>query len=309
MILLYPLAIVGSTMRMRPALTLYASAVSLVEWLVFYYLELHPRLAGTELAGLPTLSPWAAWERAAWIGLVGSAAAYATFKIKAASMSARVNAYQKRQLAEQLGRFVSHDVAPLVMQGRLNVGSAERRHVTVLFCDLRDFTGLCEREAPEDVLMLLNAFYERAVRIIGAHGGHVNKFLGDGVLALFGAPDRHPRHAAAACDAARQLQVAAAELRTEGGIWELMRIGVGLDTGDIVVGALGSEDRVEYAAIGATVNRAARLQALTAAGERRIIVSERTATEAGPMPDLVPLGEVIVKGVAKATMIYTFRQD
>jgi adenylate cyclase len=309
MILLYPLAIVGSTMRMRPMLTLFASFVSLSEWLLLYYLALHPRLAPAQLASLPTLAPWAAWERAAWIGLVGAVAAYATFKIKAASMASRVNAYQKRQLAEQLGRFVSRDVAPLVLDGRLSVGSAERRHVTVLFCDLRDFTGLCEREAPEDVLMLLNAFYERAVRIIDAHGGHVNKFLGDGVLAIFGAPDRHPRHAAAACEAARQLQVAAAELRAGGGLWELMKIGIGLDTGDVVAGALGSEDRLEYAIIGATVNRAARLQALSAAGERRIIVSETTAAEAGPMRDLVPLGEVIVKGVAKAAMIYTFRVD
>jgi adenylate cyclase len=309
MILLYPLAIIGTTMRMRPALTLYASAVSLSEWLILYYLAVLPRLSAAEILSLPTLSPWAAWERACWIGLCGGAAAYATYKIKAASMSSRVNAYQKRQMAEQLGRFVSRDVAPLVLEGRLTVGAGERRHVTVLFCDLRDFTGLCERESPEDVMMLLNAFYERAMRIIDAHGGHVNKFLGDGVLAIFGAPDAHPRHAAAACEAARQLQVAAAELRAGGGIWELMKIGVGLDTGDVVVGALGSEDRLEYAVIGATVNRAARLQALSAAGERRIIVSERTAAEAGPMRDLVPLGEVIVKGVAKATMIYTFRVD
>ncbi len=308
LLLLFPLAIVGSTMRMRPRLTLYVSLVSTVEWIVLYYTVLRPRLLPEQIASLPTLAPWAAWERAFWITLVGGAAAYATYKIKAASMASRVSAYQRQQLAQQLGRFVSRDVAPLVLEGRVTVGSGERRHVTVLFCDLRDFTGLCERESPEDVLALLNAFYTRAVKIIDAHGGHVNKFLGDGVLALFGAPDHHPRHAAAACEAARQLQVAAAELREAGGIWELMKIGVGLDTGDVVVGALGSEDRLEYAAIGATVNRAARLQALAAAGERRIVVSERCAAEAGPMQDLVPLGEVIVKGVGKPTMIYTFRQ-
>jgi class 3 adenylate cyclase len=307
MVFLSALAIVGSTMRMRPLLTLYVSLVSAAEWLLLYYVALAPRLPAEELALVPTLAPWAAWERGFWITLVGGAAAYATFKIKSAALSSRVSAYQRQQLADQLGRFVPRDVAPMVLEGRLHVGTAERRHVTVLFCDLRDFTGLCEREAPEDVLAMLNAFYERAVRIIGAHGGHVNKFLGDGVLAIFGAPDHHPRHAAAACEAARQLQVAAAELRVEGGIWELMRVGVGVDTGDVVVGGLGSPDRMEYAAIGATVNRAARLQSLSTAAERRIIVSESTAAEAGPMPDLVPLGEVIVKGVGKPTMVYMLR--
>jgi adenylate cyclase len=311
MILLYPIAIIGSTLRMRPRMTLYVTMVSIVSWLIVYYLGIQPRLSAAQLAAVPPLAAWAAWERAFWLGLVGGAAAYATHKIKIVALASRVSAYQRRQVTERLGRFVSRDVAPLVLEGKLDVGSADRRHVTVLFCDLRDFTGLCERQSPEDVMTLLNAFYERAVRIIAAHGGHVNKFLGDGVLALFGVPEPHPRHAFAACEAARQLQVAAAELRQGGGMWELMRIGVGLDTGDVVVGALGSHDRMEYTAIGATVNRAARLQALSASNERRIIVSETCAAEAraqGKLDDLVPLGEVLVKGIGKAQMVYTFRK-
>jgi adenylate cyclase len=306
--LIYPLAITASTMRLRPMLVLYVAAVASVEYVLLYRLWLAPGLNAGVIESVPTLAAWAMWERAFWMMLTGTVAAFATVKIKQATLQARTQAYQRRQLASELSHFVSKDVAEEVLSGRVGLGQGERRRVTVLFCDLRDFTALCEREQPEVVLKLLNSFYERACRMVQAHGGHVNKFLGDGLLAIFGAPDEHVRHARAAAECALQLQVAAEELRAAGGIWSRLRLGVGLDTGDVVMGALGSPERHEYTAIGATVNRAARLQALSAAGDRRIVLSDRCAKECKGMAGLVPLGEVIIKGVAEPTMIYTFRR-
>lgn len=308
MTLVYVLAIVGSMIRGRPWITIYVAAMATAQWLALYYLVLAPALPAGATELLPPLSSWGAFERAFWFALSGATAAFVTTMLKQTIYASTVQSWQKRELATQLRRFVSDDVAQEVLTGKVDLGRAERHTVTVLFCDLRDFTALCEREAPEAVLRLLNAFYERACKIISAHGGHVNKFMGDGLLAVFGAPDPHKHHARAACEAALQLQVAADELRAEGGIWAGLRVGVGVDTGEVVMGAVGSPDRLEYTAIGSTVNRAARLQALSAAGDRRIIISERTEAAVTGMKDLVPLGEVVVKGIPEPTKIFTFRR-
>jgi adenylate cyclase len=305
--MLYPIALVTVSYRLRPSLAVYAALLGTVQWLLVYYVGIAPRLDPQLVERLPTLQAWAAWERAFWIAGIGGLLAVAAYRLRqlvvANSKHARLRAFAEHELE----RLVSPDVASRVLAGDLVPGASERRWVTVLFCDLRDFTALCERRRAEDAMVILNAFYERACFIIRAHGGHVNKFLGDGVLALFGAPEQHTAHAGAALECARQLVRAADELRAQGGVWEELQIGVGLDTGDVVLGALGSSDRLEYTAIGATVNRAARLQALSASTGRRIVLSARTATELTNGGSLLPLGEANIKGVDRPIRIYTPR--
>lgn len=305
--MIYALALVAASFRLRAAISLGAAALACVQWLVIYHLAIAPRLDAELVAALPTLGAWAAWERAFWIGLVGGMLALSASKLRALALASQTHARLRKAAVQELGRMVSPDVAERALSGELVPGASERRFVTVLFCDLRDFTALCEHRRAEDALSILNAFYERACFIIRAHGGHVNKFLGDGVLALFGAPEPLPHHARSAVECARQLARAADELRAQGGVWDELQIGVGLDTGDVVLGAVGSSDRLEYTAIGATVNRAARLQALTSTTGRRIVLSARTATELDSEDSLLPLGEARIKGVDRPVRIYTPR--
>ena len=305
--MIYAVALIGVGYRLRPALSVYAAALAAAQWLLVYHLGIAPRLDPALVEATPTLEAWAAWERAFWIVATGGLLAVAAHRLRAL-VAANSRQTRLREFAEhELERLVSPDVASRALAGSLVPGASERRWVTVLFCDLRDFTALCEHRRAEDALVILNAFYERACFIIRAHGGHVNKFLGDGVLALFGAPEEHPTHAGAALECARQLVRAADELRAQGGVWEELQIGVGLDTGDVVLGALGSSDRLEYTAIGATVNRAARLQALSSTTGRRIVLSARTATELTNAASLLPLGEAHIKGVDRPIRIYTPR--
>lgn len=307
MILIYPVAIAACSIRLRSRLTLYATAVAVVQWLAVYYLAIDPRLDESVIAAVPGLDAWAAWERAFWLALIGGVTTFATHQTRRATLDNLLQGEQRQWLQQQFGRFVSRDVVDAVIKGNVRPGHAEKRYATVLFCDLRDFTAMCQHEAPEAVVELLNAFYERACELIDARGGHVNKFLGDGVLALFGAPDPSPDHAMAACEAARKLAMAAYDLRQRGGIWTRLRIGIGIDTGDVVVGTMGGRDRLDYTAIGSTVNRAARLQALSDL-DNPIVVSDECARELTPEQatslDLQPLGEVSIKGFATQTRVH-----
>ena len=146
---IYMAAITVTSARMRPRLCIYVTALAAVQYLLVYYFVLLPRTSPGILAQLPPMQPWAAWNRVFWIGLSGGVATFATHKARALMLSVGTGAARRRWLESEFGRYVSRDVADVVMRGS---GEAERRQVTVLFCDLRDFTAICERSTPEDVV-------------------------------------------------------------------------------------------------------------------------------------------------------------
>lgn len=241
--------------------------------------------------------------------LCAGALVFAGRKLASLASSVQLAARQQHILERHLGRFVSPGVAEVILRGDAGLGGAERRDVTVLFCDLRDFTTLCERRHPEDVVELLNTFFERACQIVQQHGGTVNKFMGDGLLALFGAPVEHPEPVMAAASAAHEIMYAVDELRTRGGIWKHLDVGISLDSGDVVVGEVGASSRAEYTAIGTTVNRAARLQGVSREAARRIVISEECARRLGPRANLVGMGAVKLKGLSEPVNVYAFRHS
>ncbi|HXG29341.1 MAG TPA: adenylate/guanylate cyclase domain-containing protein [Nevskiales bacterium] len=159
----------------------------------------------------------------------------------------------KQRLRETFGLHVGERAAQQILARDPGLGG-QLREVTVLFCDIRGFTAFSAERAPADVVGQLNAFLGVAVEIIEQrHGGMINKFLGDGFMALFGATDGQTGHAAAAVTAARDLLAAPLAFR----------VGVGIHSGPAIVGTIGSPHRLEYTAIGETVNLAARLEGLT----------------------------------------------
>ena len=173
------------------------------------------------------------------------------------------------------GRFVSPEVSAKLLAGQIELGG-EQREVTILFSDLRDFTGLSEERSPSEIVDLLNEYFQKVVQAASRHGGIVNKFGGDSTLIIFGAPVDMPDHADRALMAALEMSEAleAMSERRVGDGWRPLRQGIGINTGTVIAGQIGSEDRMEYTVIGDTVNVASRLQAMTkrmrgsAAGQR-----------------------------------------
>jgi adenylate cyclase len=167
--------------------------------------------------------------------------------------------------------------------------------ITVLFADIRGFTRISEHAPPEKIVQLLNRYFSAMTDIIFAHGGTLDKYLGDGLMALFGAPTVTPKDAANAVAAAvamqRRMLSINDELREEG--FPEIGIGIGLHTGEVTVGYIGSERRSEYTAIGDAVNTASRLESNAKAGE--ILVSEVTAKSAHSRYQLAPRDPISVK--------------
>ena len=258
------------------------------------------------LASIPTLSAGTAIPLATLSAL---AVLFAVARLVRLTNEVQTAAWQRQRLERHLVRYVSPTVAQVILQGEHRLATAELRDVTVLFCDLRDFTTMCERERPKEVVALLNAFYERACQVVQAHGGTVNKFMGDGLLALFGAPDDHPNPEQAAVGAAHEIMYAADDLRARGGIWKQLDIGISLDAGDVVVGDVGASSRAEYTAIGTAVNRAARLQGVAKEAHRRIVLSGALVARLGPRAAVVSMGAVKLKGLSEPVSVYAFRHS
>jgi adenylate cyclase len=177
---------------------------------------------------------------------------------------------ERERLREAFGAFVDPQLAERVLEEG-TVIEGEEAEVTVLFVDIREFTAFAERASAAEVVSELNAFYERVVPVLVRHGGHANKFVGDGLLGLFGAPERLPDHAdrgvAAALDIARVVR------RAYGG---RLRIGIGVNSGPVVAGTIGGGGRVEFTVIGDTVNTAARVEAITRETDDTVLITEAT---------------------------------
>jgi class 3 adenylate cyclase len=176
---------------------------------------------------------------------------------------------EREALRSAMGAYVDPVVAQRVIEEG-HVLEGVETEATIMFLDLRDFTARSERMSAGEVVAFLNELFGMLVPVIDEHGGHVNKFLGDGLLAVFGAPEPLADHAARAVDAAR---AAARRIReSDGGV----RIGIGLNSGPVVVGTVGGGAHLEYGLIGDTVNVAARIEELTKETGDEILVSEGT---------------------------------
>lgn len=209
------------------------------------------------------------------------------------------NLREKRRLRESFGRYVSPPVLDEILAGHIKAGlGGARREVCVLFSDIRGFTRRSEGQAPEAVIAFLNRYFTAMVEAIHAHGGTLDKFIGDGIMAFFGAPAPRTNAAQDAFACAREmltrLDALNQELAAEG--IEPIRIGIGLHRGEVLVGHIGSETRHEYSAIGDPVNVASRLESLTKEVGYPIVVSHEVASMLASRDGLVELGEHAIKG-------------
>ncbi len=225
-----------------------------------------------------------------------------------------VEGREKRQVKRTFSRFVSKDVYEQLVAdpASARVGGA-RRDMSVLFADIRGFTTFTEQGRPEEVVAQLNEYFSRMVEVVFAHRGTVDKFVGDMVMALFGAPLADADHADHAVRAALGMLAALQELNAR---WAAagrpaLDIGIGVNSGDMVAGIIGSDTVMSYTVIGDAVNLGSRLESLNKEYGTHLIVSEATKARLKGRYDMKPLGAVTVKGKSEPVNIFEVlaRQD
>ncbi len=207
---------------------------------------------------------------------------------------------ERQRLQAAFGTYVDPVLAARLLAQGDDVFTGERREVTVMFVDIRDFTPFAEAHTAEDTVARLNALFEIVVPAVVDAGGHVNKFLGDGALGVFGAPNDLADHADAAVTAAVLIHRLVAE-RFDGEL----RIGIGINTGVVIAGTIGGGGKLEFTLIGDTVNVAARVEQLTKTTGDAILLTDQTvdALVSRP-PGLVDRGAQAMKGKSAPTKVF-----
>jgi adenylate cyclase len=207
---------------------------------------------------------------------------------------------EREKLREAFGTYVDPSLADRILQEGTTL-EGDEVEVSVLFVDIRDFTAWAERTPAQEVVRTLNDFYEHVVPVLTRHGGHASKFIGDGLLAVFGAPDRRPDHADRAVAAA--LDIAALVRRVYG---KRLRIGIGVNSGSVLAGTIGGGGRLEFTVIGDTVNTAARVEAATRLTGDDVLVTDATrGLLRGEAPcSFEPRPDVELKGKREPVRLY-----
>lgn len=212
--------------------------------------------------------------------------------------------------ARELSKFVPDEIARQAKAGeeRMQAGQGEVREATILFTDIEGFTAISEAMTPTELIATLNDYFAVVSKPIIEHGGVINQFQGDAILATFNLPETLPDHAAHAVRAALAMQAALKGMRFGDGF--VLRSRVGINSGEIVGGLVGSGDRLGYTVHGDEVNLAARLEQLNKDYDTRIIVSQRTCELADPAQfDFKQLGTTTVRGRRAPVVVYTVESD
>jgi|SRR5215831_919717 len=233
------------------------------------------------------------------------------FALVAAQAGAAVdNAMAHEKIAQQalqrsaLERFLSPEVAEMVVANPdIRLGGVNQE-VTVMFADIRGFTTMSEDMEPSRVVEILNEYFTRVTDVIFDNGGTLDKYIGDAVMAVFGAPISKGNDAAAAVNSAMQIQRLLVELNRDAAArgWPELRVGIGINTGSAIAGNIGSPRRLDYTVVGDAVNTAQRLMTNAAGGQ--ILISESTARKMGKTFDLDRLPELKVKGRSEAVPVF-----
>jgi class 3 adenylate cyclase len=212
---------------------------------------------------------------------------------------------ERQRLHAAFGTYVDPALAARLLEQGDDVFTGERREVTVMFVDIRDFTPFAEANTAEDTVSRLNALFEIVVPTVVDARGHVNKFLGDGALAVFGAPNDLADHADAAMSAAVLIHRLVAE-RFGGEL----RIGIGINTGVVIAGTIGGGGKLEFTLIGDTVNVAARVEQLTkTTGDAILLTQQCVKALASRPPGLIDRGFHVLKGKSASVQVFGLGQE
>jgi adenylate cyclase len=268
--------------------------------------------AGSFCAALVLAAGWTyyavqAFRGGLWVPMAEPLAGAAVALFAGTAYQYFVEDREKRKVKRLFGRYVSKDVYEQLLQdpARAELGGA-RREMSVLFSDIRGFTSVTEKGDPEALVAQLNEYFSTMVEVVFRHRGTVDKFVGDMVMALFGAPLDNEDHAEHAVRAAVDMVTELGELNRR---WAAegrppLDIGIGVNSGEMIAGNIGSSSIMSYTVIGDNVNLGSRLESLNKNYNTRIIISDATRTRLKGAYELEPLGEVVVKGKTRPVVIF-----
>lgn len=211
---------------------------------------------------------------------------------------------RNRFIRQTFGSYLSDEIVDTILEkGGLKIGG-EKRRATILMADLRGFTSLSERLPAEDVVAMLNIYLETMTEIIQKYQGTIDEFIGDAILVIFGAPILRPDdpRRAVACAVEMQLAMTSVNERNRQSGYPEVALGIGINTGEVVMGNIGSQKRIKYAVVGRAVNLTARIESYTVGGQ--IFISESTLNECGDICRIDTAMKVMPKGVKKPLTIH-----
>jgi adenylate cyclase len=293
----YALFIVLSTLRLDPGLSLFTGLIAGIEFGAFGLFSFAQ--PGSEHLPQVFIHPGMHFGRVAFLFVAGIAAAFVTSQIR----QRQLNSFRLLQERNKITSIFGQHVSPSVVEALLHQKEqSESRHVCVMFLDIRNFTAFSEKRSPQEVVDFLNSIFAFCIEIINKHNGIINKFLGDGFMAVFGAPLSDGRDVRNAVNAANEI-TRRIEQEVAGGNLPEVTIGIGLHCGEAVTGNVGSASRKEYTVIGDVVNLASRIEQLNKQFGSRFLMSEDVMHFC---EDLAPqfVSETLVKGRKQPVKIY-----
>ena len=240
------------------------------------------------------------------LDLLTALANYAAVAIERARLNQKILAEERKR--ERLGRFLSPQVTNRILaaadtHGGGELGAPEVREVTVLFADIVGFTTMSEKMSPSAVSLLLNDYLSRMTEVIFRHEGMLDKYIGDAIMAVFGAPLDMPDHAQRAIRTALEMQERLAEWNAERPEGPELRIRIGINSGKAVAGEIGSINKKEYTVLGDTVNTASRLES-SVARPGTVVIGPNTREAAGALFECRSLGAFTLKGKEREVQAY-----
>ncbi len=242
-----------------------------------------------------------------WLPLVAPVGALALSYVSAAAIRYATTGRELRRTRGTLDRYISPALVDYVLENLETVElGGQKKELTILFSDVRNFTTLTESADPTELIALLNEYLAAMTEIIFKYDGIVDKFIGDGILAYWGAFTPGKNHALLAAQASLEMLERLAELnrRWEGEGRKTIAIGIGLNTGEVIFGNVGSGKKIEFTVIGDPVNLASRLEGLNKEFKTSIIISDFTREQLGDLARVRPLGGVKVKGKTVETLVF-----
>jgi adenylate cyclase len=300
-VFVYPIVILLSTLRLNLKLCVFTGAVAGLE---YSSLALYSITTGSNAAIEPVLSGVPHHLLKGFLLFAtGVVAGLVTRQIKTRTLKSFEVIQERNRIRRTFGEYVSPVVMENLMTSRPDFKS-ERRNVCVMFLDIRNFTGFAEKRSPEDVVAYLESLFEFMIEIVNRHHGVINKFLGDGFMAVFGAPLSNGADCLNAITAAGEI-LSRVESEVAKGAVLPTRIGIGLHAGEAVTGSIGSSLRREYTVIGDVVNLASRIEQLNKQFGTQLLISEIVRQALGEeFAGATAMGDVQVKGREASIRIY-----
>jgi adenylate cyclase len=239
------------------------------------------------------------------LDLLTALANYAAVAVERARLNQKIVAEERKR--ERLGRFLSPQVTSRILAASDTTGSElgapEVREVSILFADISGFTSMSEKMSPSAVALLLNDYLSRMTEVIFKYEGTLDKYIGDAIMAVFGAPLDMPDHAQRAIRTALEMQERLAEWNAERKEGPEFRVRIGINSGKAVAGEIGSVNKKEYTVLGDTVNTASRLES-SVAKPGGVVIGQQTLALVEGRFECRPLGRFALKGKEKEVLVY-----